>query len=486
MPSGAEMVEVTIVDRASGEPVAEAEVAWMDASTYSRVPATTRQKQSQYDPEQTARTYGWTGTSDSRGVVKMHLLEWTTAFARKGLRYGTTTFSKGVPAPTSGRRLEVEEDKTLLAKVLDSAGRPAVGVPIAIALHGADGAFLRLLTGSPIGSSSAPDGIARVPHLQLVQDRAYGNQALVPAAENRVRIHLPGWQDRGVAFDPKAPPAEPIVLQLPLTGGIKTRVELAGRPLPGVQGVGLYVGREDDHDAANRSWRSQIDDDDGWAHYQHVPVEGPVMLFTHLGSTKVHREVSGPRAPGEELTVVIEVPKVHVVLSGRLLDSDRQPVQAASLPVEFMANGSGGGAALATDAEGRFLFFLGALREKKGQLEYEGGCIQRFSVKWQIAGKPLMRAVITPRDLQAGIQDVGDLVLEPGTLVVGGRFMDGEQPYGKYVNFSVQRARIGSGREPRESWESVDGLTTNQDGKGTVRGPRRRPVRPLPALLPRL
>jgi hypothetical protein len=478
IPADATWVEVRVADQASGRPVAGAEVAWLDASLYQRLRMPAEDAQWMYqDVEPIAHAYGWRARTDQDGMVRVHVSDWTSVYARAGSRYGSVSCNKKT-LPAEGYRIELVEDRNLQVQVLDALGRPAAGVRIAVAQHGADGAFLRLWTGMPLARTEKPDGKARIAHMQCWQEHPHGGEVLVPTAQWRVRAELPGGKDPGVVFDPKAPPAETVVLRLPPTGTVTARVEVGGgRVLTGTRRtIEVHVGPPGDRHTRNRAWQKPIGPD-GCARFPWVPVGGTLAASTRLDTSFFHKEFAAPAAQGEEVTVVLTPSPDDVALTGRILDDRQQLLRDTELFVQYKTVRSQASTRLQTDSEGRFLVFLGAAK---------GTRLETFAVERRSTDGPALRATIEPRPLEPGVHDVGDLVLRAGPLAVSGRFMEGEKPYERHVGFVVERKQSGDIRNPRElgagmvvqagrvrgRWEQVQGLTTTQNPPGTfeVRG----------------
>ncbi|HLQ37394.1 MAG TPA: hypothetical protein VK348_06320 [Planctomycetota bacterium] len=465
IPADATWIEILVKDKASAQPVVGAEVSWINSATRQRLQKLPQDEETQWpyrDQDRLAARFGWHTRSDEHGVARVHLAEWCSVFARSGKLYGTLTIQKNTPPPASGYCLELLEDRTLLVQVVDAEGRPAPGVRIVVAQHAADGAFLGLQNqGQPVRAEK-PDGMAKIAHMQQWTNRSQGNQVRAAIAEWRVRVNLPGYDDRGTAFDPKAPPAEPVVLHLPPTGSVVATVTYHGAAITSGVNIGLYVRGKNDANGRNQVWNITAGDD-GVVRFPYVPLGGKYVATSRVDAANVEQEFTGPATADQEVSVQLRVADDNVVLTGRVLDEQRQPIGSSEFSVEYQTSQSGGGAQLHTDAQGRFRFFLQQLNEATDRLE-------SFTIEWHRPDAIAMRASLPPCDLRPGVQDLGDLRLVSGSLVVAGRFMAGAEPYTTRVAFMVERWR-DVGRNGRDVFEQVDGLTFNQvEGAFEVRG----------------
>src|SRR6185369_10179490 len=120
--------------------------------------------------------------------------------------------------PAGGYRIELREDHALLVQVLDSRGRPAPRVPMEIARCAADGTYLRPWSRGYLRNTDQ-DGTTRLFHVQEHQWDD-GSEPSGSGAQWRVHTKIPALPDPGVAFDPHALPADPLVLHLPATGSV--------------------------------------------------------------------------------------------------------------------------------------------------------------------------------------------------------------------------------------------------------------------------
>jgi hypothetical protein len=398
-------IDVHIVDAATQQPVAGAEVTWMDSSMTKLAAAAAGDEEedkqrARHDDETTAARFGWHATSDAAGQVHVNRTAFTRVFARKGTTFGKLELNGSAGPPPEGFRIEMTVDRELRTVVLDAAGVPVGGQSVyAWAARGAYrvGPNLTIVR-------SQPDGRATLRHVQLL-DHSKANADV----DWRVGVLLNGYADPGVAFDPAAPPVEPIVLHLPPCGRVMVRTLLGGMLLHPHAPVELRPA-----DPAEQ-WRemmihseSGMAGDDGWTRFRRVAAGGTYSLFQRLQQVDLAHEFTGP-AEGEELAIDLLMPEDSVILAGRLLDDHGELLRATGLQaVDFHTMDAerdidkNTGGSFITDKQGRFLFCLGKSRP--------GLTLKKFVVPWQ-RGEIELRASLAPRPLFAGVQDIGDLVL---------------------------------------------------------------------------
>lgn len=447
VPGDTTWIEVTIVDQATQEPVAAAEVDWIDATSWSRAELAEAEKQRLLlRPDLFARRHGWHARSDASGRARIAVGRYATLFARSDGRYGTMYLDPAAEAPPGGHRLEIAPDRTLRVQVVDAAGTPAADVRVAIALHAADG---RLLQIAESRATEGPDGLVEFAHLQQLREQVRGENAGTAVAERRVRIWMPGCDDPGEPFDRDAPPAEPIVLRLPPCGTVRARLLLQGRPLSMDHSIAMFAGEVDDHTAHNDAWDRRAGED-GWAEFTRVPLGRTYTVIGRLPGRSLVRATAGPRHHGERVDLEIDVAEGQIVLMGRLLDEHGQPLRSAHLTLEIVSDGINGTILLQTDAEGRWIQVFAGKRKLR---------ITGFEIR---AHGPVRRARLDPVELDRGVHDVGDLRLQLDELVVSGRWVSGGQPLRDRVGFYVEHFDVAA-----DGWRALQQLMPVQSGDGT-------------------
>ena len=466
-PDDAFWVEVRVVDKATGEAVPEATVTWSDQTTQERLgnDASLNQEERRWlqrDPEQVNLRYGWQAVSDRSGLVRVHVTEQTLVLARRETRYGSLRLQKNTIPPRDGYRVEIEPDLELAVQVLDARGQPAAGVPIGVTQHDAQGKLLQLWRMQAQAITRAPDGIAKLCHLQ--EWSAEVRQENTKFAEWRVRTFLPGYDDPGVAFSLEAPAREPVVLRLPPTGGVRVRAELHGALLSEVKTIGLGETRASPEKGGSLNWmmrrasQQRPVDDQGWAHFDHVPLGVSYLANASVMSGYLSSEFKGPMTEETVVSVVLAMADEQILLAGRLLDQQKTVLADQEFTLSLRARfGGDNNTKFRTDAQGRFLLFLGAFIKEQPRL-------QRVCIVWRPPAS-LQQADLSRLPFRAGLQDAGDIVLQPGQLVVAGRLVSGDQPCKAKVQPSVERYEVAEGR-PEPRWQRQRDLQFHRDDDG--------------------
>ena len=482
-PDDARWLAITVIDKATGARVPGALVHWFGQSAWEQNPDTTRTDHENSilatDPELMGERYGWHTTTDSKGTANVAIKDWATVVARHETLYGTLQLQQNTIAPPEGHRLCLVPDREVFVQVLDDRSAPAPDVMIALGNHATSGELQQLWNWGPIAVTRAPDGLASIRHLQVIEVAA---QKRHYPAQWRVRTFVPGHQDPGIALSLEQPPSEPIVLRLPACGRVRVRAEFGGQPMPGLTSVWLNDARR--REVGGQTFGNQrLVDTDGWARFARVPL-GQAYTATTSDVGDLRTEFTGPMAADQEVTVILAPTKDEILLRGRIVDSNRVPV-CARLEVQARGPQFRAYKSLKTDAEGAFLIALG-----------RAGKDNRTDQLWFAAsrrGSAPLRVDVPPRELRAGVEDLGELVLGSGTLLAAGRFLCGDQPFTKNVQIWIERLEPATGDRP-ERWRRQPGTMPHQtddtfEVRGTVppgscrlscQSDRALPVEPIP------
>jgi len=456
LPANPVWVKVRIVDQATGAPVPDAVVAWTDETSsewlrdHHRLDDTDRAIV-MYQGLRFADLAGWRTRSDAGGYARVTLQEHTTVLARHEDRFGRRSLRGNSAAPVTAFTVEIAPDAAIAVRVVDAAGMPCAGVPVTVAMQDANGNLLTSFGWQAMARSRAPDGLATIPHLVVLRREV--DQTRAP--EWRVRLLLPGNDDPGARFDPQAPPAEPITLQLPPFGSMRVRAEFAGKPFPGLRTVWLQEQRE--HPGRQYQIGASADvGPDGFAHFAFVPLAQQFQINTRIAGLR--GTFDGPRFAGQDVEIVLGLGDDTVVLAGRLLRPDRSPFADGEARVRVTGPGVHHSAEVMTDAGGRFLASV--------DNDANGKRADQIWFDVQAKGEPPRRAEAQPRSLRTGVDELGDLVLGDGAVLVAGRLVARGEPYLGTVWLRAERQDVGDGtRAPR--WRRVDGVLEHRGDGGT-------------------
>jgi hypothetical protein len=473
LPADAPWVEVLVVDGASDAPVADAEVHWIDQSAATLVQEQLGEAAAfalGWQPiEATAARAGWRTRSDAQGRARVTVLDTTEVAAAHGGRYGTLALRANTVTPSLGHRLRLQPDRALQVRVTDAAGAPIADVPVTVGARNG--------LGNPIGRYSwqprartGGDGLATIPHLQLVED-AFRRATADPKEEpppyaHFAKICLPGCDDVSADFD-LAAPVQPIQLRLPAHGSLRVRAELLGQSLPDFRSVGL--SEEFDPKAPDaQSWqrrqmrsdRTVAVGDDGFARFPHVPLGKRWTVWANAAGVK--DAVAGPTAPDQEVTVVLTPNQARCVGRGRALAAAGAPLRSMELRVQAQWAKDRADVAVTTDDDGRFVVSLRTQRDAAATATVTIATIQ---------GEAMPRRIeLRDQRLVAGVLDRGDLVLDEWPVLVRGRLTRDGAPCAGPCTFEIQREEHTVGKNAR--WRGVENVVGRvaPDGSFAVYG----------------
>jgi hypothetical protein len=476
LPDDAEWVQVTVVDRDSDAPLPGAKVLWSDEKSWRSL---VREDPSFYStptgqrcarlPEALAELAGWQTIADDQGRVRVTLRQNTTVVGMHDGRYGLLQLVTNSVPPPQGHRLRLQPDLALTVRVVDDRAEPCAGVALQVVPHDDKGQPLGDFQWSSHGETDA-DGLATIPHLQQLrqqlQQPAIEHQlgpGQLPPLVWRVRARTAVSSDRGVAFAIEAPPTEPIELRLGPLGSIRATAAFQGQPLRSFRNATLTMVESEE---GRRHWTPDFDrfvkvGPDGAAVWHHVPLGQEFRVSSP--DAGLGMQVTGPRTAGQLVEVVLSPETRAVLLRGRALDPERQPL--ADAPLQAVARGPSmrAHAQTRTDAEGRFLV---QLTTSENDLRVDSLVLLR-----NVEDTEPWRIDLLPRTLRAGIEELGDVVLAPGPIVVAGRFTAGGEPFTDALWLRLEREEPASDKRPRPRWRGLDEVQQRQDGdRFTVRG----------------
>nr|MCU0867780.1 hypothetical protein [Planctomycetota bacterium] len=171
--------------------------------------------------------------------------------------------------------------------------------------------------------------------------------------------------------------------------------------------------------------------------------------------------------PGQEVELAFDLADESIVITGRLLGDDGQPIASKVVSGTFDATRSSGGLHVTTDVAGRFVWWVASeCSERDATLR-----LNRLAFELRSPAATALRVEVPPRDLVVGTNDLGDLRFGLAELVVSGR-LSFDTPGTSRTGLQVKQA-AGPQRSPdAEEWEHVDGLMVDMhdDGRFEVSG----------------
>ena len=431
------VLEVLVVEENETTPVPGARVWMADDRTRQKAGVLTGMRRSRFEAIRRSGFEARTGR-DGRALVPWPLGSFTVlaeAAGRAGLALREELPEEGPlvvvlhPSPA----VEVE--------VLDAAGAPAPGVPVAL---------VQVHESGPVGNNlpfvsavTDDEGHARLPDLApaLVarRDLHLEVQAVVPV-EPRPALRL----------DPEALPEEPVVLHLPPCGRLVVRVlDFGGGPAP--PGTEVVAVPEPPPDLPLPLLESLF------TRHTPVPTQGGRAVFpwTGLGqeilvaarmptrSVPLQKSVQGPVAAGEEVEVVLQPESPGTWITGIALDAEGRPLARRRLrarlggfPERIPYPRIQKSSPVPTGPEGRFLL---PVPERQDDEEWS----RRFLILAQ--PRPGHRGwngaawVDLPLELPPGRHDLGPLRLLEGVVLAAGTVVDaaGDPVEGARVRFET-------------------------------------------------
>jgi len=471
-------IDLRVVDAASSEPVADAEVFWNDAASDRHVQQLPKAEAQRYerDPEQKARRFGRRARSDRDGRLRIAMeLRGGRIYATAGDRFGERFVSAATQVPSEGHVLRLEREERLVVRLDDARGRPVATVPIGLAV--------RTEGSAPEGRIVLRDttdaaGLVRFAHLQQLRTVGSGPDKGKTVVAFVVHVLAPGLAVEPFAVDATAPlPNEPIALRLSATGSLRLRFLLGEEPFPGVTAATVHLGPLGEGDARGRRVEASVGAG-GFASFGSLPLDTP--LFVRPSGPKV--DVAGwselPRLtePGEA-SHDVDLARDAVVLRGRLLDASGTPLADQRFELEYATNRGGGTGRGSTDAQGGFVYFL----SRSG-----GAPLQLLRGRLQVAASGVDLAA-PPRWLQLGVNEFGDVACLGHPLLVAGR-IEGDPVALDTVRLQVERGHVGRPGELHWREFPLPSRSVGADGRfelrATVEPGRYRLLASAPGMVP--
>ena len=488
-PNDARWVDLLIVEKSTGAPQPNALVRWYDDDAKQRFLgeqwyhnsrgeaaddieyryffeddrwggyADARMSTELYE-DQVADASGWRTRADANGRARVTLGQrYTTVAVENGALYGVIEIRDNTIPPAGGYRVELIPDIALTLRVVDEKGAPCSGVPVGLQEFNYEHRRHRYDNDYASHAVTNEMGLATIPHLQtLCVDSDFGTGASANVTDSsgakrmawHARILLFGSRDMGVAFDPAAPPRQPIVLLLPPTGSLRVRAECGGRFAGNSECAQLEVQFGWDRDLPVRDYQTARFDNDGWARFPLVPLGLNIRVYTEcFGSISKH--CAGPTVRGQEVEVVMSY-RDTIVMAGTLLSPDRAPMRNVRINVRSLIDRNPGSDSsshstenvTATDSDGRFAISLGAADEP---IFVEQLLIDLIDAPARPQGYALRG-----RMLQAGQYELGEVILEDLPLLVAGEVRADKGPFVGEASVSVERLMPPEGDDQEAEW----------------------------------
>jgi hypothetical protein len=432
--------ELLVQLRDGGEPLAGVEVFALALSNSDWSIGGTRGPLLTNDLEGYLAEHGRKQLTDAQGIALVPEPDETLVVcARKDALWGWTSFERGASEPAV---LELAPAHDLDVIVRGADGAPQAGARVQLARIEDPTAMWVAATGA--------DGTLRVRNVEAL----LADQGLQSGELARIALLEPFVSPIERWIDPRVLPSEPIELVLPACGSLRVRVVgKPGLPLPVDGDVRLrWTARS----AAVQSLLPGRESIvvlplvDGEGSVPHVALGGRLAVAAiFAGGCQVEREIEGPRFPGEELTVQLEIDSRDCLLLLPVLDEQGQPLALRELEfARYVLRPDRGRIFFAarerlrTDAQGR----LRCVLSRESQIDTGGEPSERIGWLWLArAGQPALAAEVDLRGPFApGLNERPPVVLKPDAPLAQGRVIDEQDKPVPNVTVALNRIAMGS------------------------------------------
>lgn len=435
LESHLDLLEILVVEQATGEPVPGAEVLVLRSGQGPCLERYRVQICHAADVEAWMRTHAAHQATDDQGRAWIPRVGWNTwIHAANDGRADLRALEPWDPADRI--RLELAAVPGLEVEVVDRAGRPQEGVPLALLMDG-----VPCLTGA-----TGASGRALLPQAHLLaREAARRKKGLLLA------LACPLASPVAEPLPKDAFPDRPIRLILPPTGRVTAKVHgLDGRPVEddALAMLDLGWGLADKARAQGPSGNARI----GSSPRAYAPVRNGLARFPHVG-LGLHLKVGvvkgdlgwaageaaatgpGPKFLGEEVVFEVGFDSPRTLLAGRAVDQEGRPVANHPMAVAWMTMTPDGTLMrqappgifqferfpeqATTDAAGRFRLLL---PERLPEVDRSLSLTARILVgdEWRSVA-----ALIGIAGVVLGqVKDLGDVILAPAPLLAAGRVVD--------------------------------------------------------------
>lgn len=470
--SSQQTVRVIVTGKDTGTPIPGAEVTYFDSADLGPEDDVEYQRL-RSDAEKLTERFGTSVFADEDGALVIPVRRTVRATGRHGELYGAITIQWKPEDADREYELELSRDLTLRVRVVDSLGKPVIGVRVGISPQWAEGSE-RGPSLFNLWDSEAPDGLMTMPHFQDQLPTMTRGETPVGYL---LRARIPGWTEGGAPYDGGDPPADPIVVRLPPTGEVHLHAMTGGgRRAPAGVVRGVFLGGPSIEAGSNNAvgllpgqrWSGSVGED-GVAVFEHVVAGRDYVAGARIGGASTQKLFSGPVAEGQRIDVTLSAETELYNLSGRVLDEQRVPLSRTRVRVKHViAGGRSSNRVVTTSEDGGFEVDANIV-----SLDEDPRVVQ-LSVEDAPTGLAAnqtarLYTMVGERQLRPGDNDLGDLVLSEPPLVVSGRILvNGEVIDPRVFNPSVQILEtLSSGRE---RWQSAE-LTVRYPGdRFEVRG----------------
>lgn len=375
--------------------------------------------------------------------------------ARLGANWAVTVVNQ-IPADRCVT-LRLAPDRAFPVRVVDAAGTPVGGVPVAVRRQvDAKPSFTSKWTDTQPGT-----GLATFLHFQRRLEQGRGWHALF-AFPVRDQGMIP--VDEGTTIEP------PITLVLPDTGRVRVRVRTPEGSAPDLEGVDLRLDAFEREASGAGLWpdgpwaRPRIDaTGEALAPWIGLGLQIKAVLIRD-GTEVVARSIVGPDRPGEEVVCeLVWSQPAPTVVTGRFVLRGGQAWPAARVKANatiFPAPSPGPRThEIEVQSDGRFRMRVHEARPANGTRAF------RFSVPHPDGRGEAIAIIPLNQDVPPEGLDLGDILLDYGELLVSGHVVDTtHRPIGSAF-LRVHARAVASGEELWPGIQTAGTARTGADGE---------------------
>lgn len=352
---------------------------------------------------------------DERGVAR--LVARGEALVLRATAPGLLGFGSAVPRAGARERIELDPVVELRARVVDDAGRPVAGVPVAMATR--RGAAMPWYDGAV--AESGTDGVARIVRPFTDEFEA--------ATETGLRLAIVQRDRSARIVDLAHPPADPVELVLPVCGSVRARAVAPGSGAGKLESSGWSASITADAGSkpveAKRSKPQGIppaEESDDWARWPFVEVGLSLGIDASAKEfERAHADVVGPAVAGEAVDVAVEFTHPLPIVHGVLVVAEQRPLRRVECSAKLQSFRGNGARTLegqlTTDDEGRFRYVVQGVTPDTARVVLELSA--RGPAEWLGWGA----AMELPLPLALDV-DLGVVVASAQAVVLGGLVVD--------------------------------------------------------------
>ncbi len=338
--------------------------------------------------------------------------------------------------------LKLGPDRVLEVRVVDAAGSPVGGVPVALRRPTEVRPFDFKWT-----DTEARTGVAAFLHFQRRLAQGIGWQVL---------LAFPVRDQRSIPVDGDTPIEPPLTLVLSDTGRVRVRVRALDGGIPDLQGVELHL------DASEQEGAARLWPDGPWAQPK-LDAAGEALVpwiglglqlkvaLLEQGQELVARSIAGPVRAGEELLCEIVLPRATpTFVTGRFVLRDGRPWPGGKVNVFTtlfpISSRMPRMRPVDVDAAGRFRMPVLEARPANGTRTLNVHGEQPYDHGQMVVDIPL------DQDVPPAGLDLGDVLFDYGELLVSGRIVDSaRRPLKDAFSLVLTRRALSHG----EAWPPV-------------------------------